>query len=163
VPYGIILPQTALQVQRAGAVSATTNISSLPVFPGLFTANSQGTGQAAVLNQDFTLNGPSNPAPRGSTVVLYGTGEGKTNPASVEGTITLSIPPLPQPLFPVSVSFGGVPATSIPYAGETPTALSGLMQINAVIPMNAPVGPAVTVLVTMNGQTSPGGVTIAIQ
>jgi uncharacterized protein (TIGR03437 family) len=37
------------------------------------------------------------------------------------------------------------------------------MQINAVIPLNAPVGPSVSVLVTINGQTSPGGVTIAVQ
>ncbi len=163
VPYGINQPQTILQVQRAGATSATPSINVVTAFPGLFTSNAKGTGQAAALNQDFALNGPSNPAPRGTVVVLYGTGEGKTNPTSVEGTITLSIAPFPQPLFPVSVTFGGVPATSIPYVGETPTALAGLMQINVVIPMNAPTGSAVAVLVTENGQTSIGNVTVAIQ
>jgi uncharacterized protein (TIGR03437 family) len=162
VPYGIALPQTVLQVTRNNVSSAATSVSSVPAFPGLFTANSSGKGQVAALNADGSLNGPSNPALRGSFIVLYGTGEGRTSPISVEGTITPSVQPLPQPLFPVSVSFSGVAGTVL-YAGETPTALAGLMQINAGIPLNAPTGPAVSVLVSINGQTSPGAVTVAIQ
>ncbi len=162
VPYGINSPQTVLKVQRAGATSSSVTINSQPVFPGLFTTNASGKGQAAALNPDYSVNSASNPATRGSYIVLYGTGEGKTNPASVEGTITPGIQPLPQPLFPVTVTFGGVPG-AVFYAGETPTALAGLMQINVTIPQAAPTGAAVPVLVTIDGQTSPGNVTVAIQ
>jgi uncharacterized protein (TIGR03437 family) len=161
VPYGINSPQTVVKVTRTGVTSAGTTLNSLPTFPGLFTADSSGKGQAAALNGDYSLNSPSNPAKRGSIIILYGTGEGKTNPVSVEGTITPSIQPLPQPLYPVTVTFGGVPGV-VAYAGETPTALAGLMQINVTIPANAPVG-AVPVLVTINGQTSPGNVTVSVQ
>jgi uncharacterized protein (TIGR03437 family) len=162
VPYNIQIGQTVLKVQRTGVSSAATTLTSVPAFPGLFTANASGKGQAAALNQDGTLNSASNPAPRGSFIVLYGTGEGRTNPTSVEGTITPGVQPLPMPLYPVSVSFNGVPGTVL-YAGETPTALAGLMQINVTIPQNAPTGPNVGVLVSINGQTSPGAVTVAIQ
>ena len=31
------------------------------------------------------MNSPSNPAGKGSVVVLYGTGEGATNPTGVDG------------------------------------------------------------------------------
>jgi uncharacterized protein (TIGR03437 family) len=163
VPYGISLPQTAMQVQRNAVASAAATVASVPAYPAFFTVNQTGKGQIAALNYpSYTQNSASNPAPRGSTIILYGTGEGITNPVSVEGTITPGLTPLPQPLYPVFVSFAGVTGT-VSYAGETPSALAGLMQINAVIPLNAPVGPSVSVLVTINGQTSPGGVTIAVQ
>ncbi len=163
VPYGINIPTTVLQVQRSGSTSATTQVSSVPAFPSLFTSDQSGKGQAASLNApSYTLNSASNPAPRGSTIILYGTGEGRTYPSSVEGTITPGIAPLPQPLYAVQVSFGGVPGV-IAYVGETPTALAGLMQINVTIPSSAPVGAAIPVTVTINGQTSPGNVTVAIQ
>ena len=120
----------------------------------------------AALNPDYSVNSASNPATRGSYIVLYGTGEGRTNPTSVEGTITTSIAPIPQSIYPVTVTFGtgtGAVAGGVFYAGETPTALAGLMQINVTIPANAPTGPAVPVFVTINGQTTPGNVTVSIQ
>jgi uncharacterized protein (TIGR03437 family) len=162
VPYGIATGQTSLTVSRNGATSPVTNLPTAADRPTLFTANTSGRGQAAALNQDFSANSSSHPAARGSAIVLYGTGEGKTNPVSVEGTFTSSTPPFPRPPYPVAVSFGGVPAV-VWYAGETPGAVSGLMQINATVPVGAPAGPAVPVVVTINGQSSQGNVTVAIQ
>ena len=49
--------------------------------PGIFTLNSSGSGQAAVVNENGTVNGPENPAPRGTVVSIYGTGEGQTTPS----------------------------------------------------------------------------------
>ena len=57
----------------------------MAVNPGLFTETGTGTGQASVVNQDWTINGASNPAPRGSYVALYGTGFGSYNPAGADG------------------------------------------------------------------------------
>ena len=38
-------------------------------------------------NQDGTINSPDHPAPRGSRVAIYGTGDGQTLPAGVDGII----------------------------------------------------------------------------
>ncbi|MDE3196365.1 MAG: hypothetical protein KGN84_08475, partial [Acidobacteriota bacterium] len=162
VPYGISSSITTLTVQRAGVTSAPKQISAATALPGFFTVDTTGKGQIAAINQDGTLNSPSNPAARGSIVSLYGTGEGVTTPASVEGVITTSVPPLPQTQLPSSVTFSGVPAT-IKYLGETPTVVSGLFQLSVVVPQTSPVGPSVGVLLTINGQTSPGGVTVAVK
>ena len=37
------------------------------------------------VNQDGSFNSPENPAPRGSVITLYGTGQGPTNPAVPAG------------------------------------------------------------------------------
>ena len=95
VPYGISIGQTILTVTRTGVTSTPMSIPSIPALPGLFTTSSTGQGQIAALNQDLSLNSSTNPAARGTTIILYGTGEGKTSPASVEGTITPTIQPLP--------------------------------------------------------------------
>jgi uncharacterized protein (TIGR03437 family) len=162
VPYGIAIGQTLLSVQRSGVSSTLMPINSVPAMPSFFTADSSGKGQIAALNQDLSVNSPSNPATRGSVIVLYGTGEGATVPASVEGAITPTAPPFPQTQLPILVTFQGAPAT-LQYYGETPGAVSGLLQINALIPATSPTGPAVPVLISINGQTSPGGVTVAIK
>ena len=40
---------------------------------------------AVAVNQDGTFNSPENPAPRGSVITLYGTGQGPTNPVVPAG------------------------------------------------------------------------------
>jgi len=49
------------------------------------------------------------------------------------------------------------------YAGETPGVVSGLMQINAVVPATSPTGAAIPVLLSINGQSTPGGTTVAVK
>ncbi len=39
--------------------------------PALFTSNATGRGQSAVLNQDGSVNSPSNPASRGSVISVF--------------------------------------------------------------------------------------------
>lgn len=162
VPYGIPIGQNVVSVTTNGANSALFPVTSVPAYPGFFTANFSGTGQVAALNQDYSLNSASNPAARGSVIILYGTGEGVTVPASVEGTLTTTVKPIPQTQLPVTVSFQGINAT-LQYYGETPGTVSGLMQINAVVPSNAPTGAAVPVVMSINGQNSPTGTTVAIK
>jgi uncharacterized protein (TIGR03437 family) len=162
VPYGISMNSTKLTVQRTGVTSAPLSVPVVAATPGFFTPDASGKGQIAAVNQDHTYNSAANPAPRGSYISLYGTGEGITTPASVEGVITPSLPPFPQTYLLSSVTFSGAPAT-IAYLGETPTVVSGLFQCTVLIPQNSPTGPAVPVLLTINGQTSPGGATVAVQ
>ena len=48
-----------------------------PAAPGIFT---DSAGHAAVLNQDYSLNEPANPAPVGSYISVYLTGQGAVDP-----------------------------------------------------------------------------------
>jgi uncharacterized protein (TIGR03437 family) len=162
VPYGIAIGQTIVSLQRNGVSSTLKPVPSVAAFPGFFTSNFSGTGQIAALNQDYSLNSASNPAARGSVIILYATGEGVTVPASVEGMVTTLVPPFPATQLPVSVTFQGIPAV-LQYAGETPGVVSGLMQINAVVPATSPTGAAIPVLLSINGQSTPGGTTVAVK
>lgn len=163
VPYGVTPGQpTSIVVTYNGTNSAARSVPVTEAYPGLFTADSSGKGQAAALNGDFSLNSAANPAARGSVLVLYGTGEGKTTPAVVEGSIVPVVAPIPATQLPVSVTIGGQVAQVL-YFGETPGALAGLMQVNVRVPDTAPTGGAVPVLVFVNGIPSQPSVNVAIK
>jgi uncharacterized protein (TIGR03437 family) len=65
---------TQMVVQYLGAQSAPFTVPLSNAAPGIFTLNGSGSGQGAVLNEDYSLNGPANPALRGSVVMIYATG-----------------------------------------------------------------------------------------
>ena len=71
----------AIRTADTGELVAGGGLLVSAAAPGVFTANQSGSGQAAVLNQDFTVNSSSNPAPAGSIVSIYGTGQGQVSPA----------------------------------------------------------------------------------
>jgi len=160
VPLGISADTTQVQVEYAGQLS---NVLPLPVAaatPGIFTADSSGTGQAAALNQDYNLNSSDNPAAAGSVLVLYATGGGQMNPPGQDGSV-VNANSLPQPVLNVSVQVGGQPATVL-YAGGAPGEVEGVLQINIQLP-NGVTGPNVPVALTIGNVTSRPGVTVAIQ
>jgi trimeric autotransporter adhesin len=65
--------QTAnVVVVYQGNASAPFQVAVAPVKPGIFTDDSSGSGQGAILNQDYSRNGPANPAQRGQYVFIYG-------------------------------------------------------------------------------------------
>jgi uncharacterized protein (TIGR03437 family) len=123
VPYKVRGERnTHVQVSYQGQTSGLFRLITIAANPALFTANGSGSGPAAALNQDLSYNSPSNPAARGSTVVLLMTGEGQTSPPGVTGKVTTvsAVPPrTPQPVLPVRVLIGGQPAT-IAFYGEAP-------------------------------------------
>jgi uncharacterized protein (TIGR03437 family) len=161
VPYDTAGKRTVpVVVEYQGRRSVEATLAIANTGPALFTANASGTGQAAALNEDFSLNTPENPAARGSLLVLYGTGEGLTLPASVDGKLTGA--DLPQAVAGVSVSIGGALA-EVFYKGGVPGVTAGLVQINVRVPAAAPVGPAVPVIVTIGGIPSQNGVTVAVR
>ena len=136
---------------------------TLPVAsaaPGIFTADSSGRGQGAILNEDTSLNSLSNPARKGSIVVLFATGEGQTTPNGVDGLPAGSV--FPKPNLPVTVQIGGVNAEVL-YAGAAPGLVAGVMQLNVKIPETAPSGNAVPLTVQVGTQQSASAVTLAVQ
>jgi len=158
-PYEIAGSGTAqVQVLNNGVVSATTNVNVVATAPAIF---SLGNGQGAILNQDGTVNGPANPAARGSVVSIYGTGEGQTNPPGVDGAIANeSLAGLPRPAAPFSISIGGI-AASYTYAGTAPQSFAGFFQVNAVIHANAGTGNLPVILVV--GGVSSKPLNVAVQ
>lgn len=161
-PYGIAGRATVRAViEHRGQRSAPVTLNVADAAPGLFSADSSGKGPGAILNQDSSLNSASNRARRGSVVILYGTGEGVTNPAAADGAI-ITGEPLPKPVLEVRVTIGGQPAT-VEYAGAAPTLVAGVLQINAVVPESITPGDAVPVVVTVGGKTSQPGLTVAVE
>lgn len=126
--------QVEVVVERDGLVSGPQTLALRASGPGLFTPDSSGQGQAAALNEDGSLNSEENPATAGSVVVLYGTGEGQTDPLGVDGKPAVA--PLPRPVLPVRVTIGGQDA-EILYAGGAPGFTAGLLQLNVRIPAGA--------------------------
>jgi len=125
------------------------------------------------VNQDNTINGASHPAPIGSTISLYGTGQGQVSPAVQDGTPapasplsnTVAVPTssgqtclTSQPS--VCVAIGNAFGT-IQYSGLAPGYI-GLWQINVTIPAGITTGSAVGVRVVINGTPS-NQVTIAVR
>lgn len=105
---------------------------------GIFRLHPGASSQAAAMNQDGTLNGPSNPAAQGSEVAVWGTGFGITDPPCSTGGLNAPGPVnlaagLSAELFDGRV----VPAL---YAGGAPTLLCGVEQINFLVPAYAPPG-----------------------
>lgn len=130
---------TAVHVEYEGVASQTARIVVQDAAPDFFQIPSSNPNQAyppprgVIFNEDGSPNSPSNPAPVGSTVWILGTGGGVFTPALATGTVA-PLSPLSNLALPVTVSIdGGIPAT-VAYAGSSPTAPSGVFQINFVVP-----------------------------
>ena len=166
VPYEMApISSPSVWIRYVGQTSNAFQLASATTMPGLFAQNTQGSGPGAILNQDFSVNGPGNPAAKGSIVMVFMTGEGATSPPSFTGKITTpSLPPpqvTPAPLLPVSVLINGYPALWT-YAGEAPGLAAGLMQLNVQIPLNAASGP-LSIQVYVGSNSSQNGVTVSVQ
>ena len=158
VPYEVSGASVQVAVQYQSTIGPAVSVPVTSAAPAVFTFGA-GTGQAAVINQDGSLNGAAHPAPPGSVIVLFATGEGATAPAGMDGTITGSTPP--APVLPVTVTIGGVTAKVL-YAGEAPQEIAGVMQLNVVVPAGVTPADAVPVLVQVGNSVSPAGVNIAV-
>jgi uncharacterized protein (TIGR03437 family) len=148
VPYEVAgQTSTQLQVSFQGKPTNTVTLPVVASSPGSF----------AITNLDYSLNTPSNPAPSGGIVVLYGTGEGQTIPAGVDGGVNTSV--YPQPVLPVSATVGGQPAKII-YAGAAPDFVAGVLQVDIQIP--AGVSGTVPLELTVGTASTPSGLTVSI-
>lgn len=160
VPYSVAgKASTQMVVIYQGRVSTAATVPVAAAAPALFTANSSGKGNGAILNQDNSPNSPANPAEKGSIVVLFGTGEGQTNPRGSDGRIASTV--FPKPLQNVKVTIGGIDA-NVAYAGAAPFLVAGVFQINVTVPPGVSSG-AVPVVVTVGTISSPAGVTVAVK
>ena len=161
VPFGTSAGTAQVQVLYQGQGSQQFPMPVQLATPGLFAADSSGSGQALAINPDGILNSSDNPAQANSVVVLYGTGGGQTSPAAQDGAVASPDHPL-QPLLPVTAAIGGQTAQVL-YAGSAPGSVEGVLQINLVVPPGETPNPAVPVALKVGDQSSQSGLTLAIQ
>lgn len=160
VPYEVgTNGNVTVQVVTGSQPSASWQVPLAPSVPAIFTISGTGVGQGAVLNQDSSINSASKPAARGSVIQIFATGEGGTTPAGVTGSITGA--EVQKSNLPVTVSIGGMDAP-VQYAGSAPDAVSGLLQVNALVPAGVAPGSSVSIVLKIGGAESPAGVTIAV-
>lgn len=160
VPYGVSGENVQVVGQYQSLITLTTSVPLTATAPAFFTADSSGKGQAAAVNQDNLSNSPSHPAPIGSVITLYATGEGQTSPSGIDGK--LGSVPLPRPVLPLTVTIGGQLATVQSASGGTGL-VAGIMQLSVQIPSGIQAGTAVPVVLRVGDVPSPAGVTIAVQ
>jgi uncharacterized protein (TIGR03437 family) len=160
VPYGIAgRATTRMAVFYKGTPSLEINLNVADAAPGIMVGDA---GQAVITNEDGGTNGSGAPAPKGSVIVFYATGEGVTAPFGADGKIFTDDPAqLAKPVQQVSVSIGGVPAV-VQYAGSAPGMVAGYMQVNAVIPDDAPSGDGIPIVLTVGSSDSPAA-TMSVQ
>ena len=166
VPYGVTGPLAQVTVTYQDQTSVPATIQIFAAAPGLFTADGTGSGQAAAINQDGTVNNAFHPAAIGSVISLYATGGGQTSPAGVDGQVSTS--PLAAQLLPVQVYIGQrliLSAAQLEYAGPAPSEIAGLMQVNVPLPAGLKTGSTVpvSIIVGTAGAGSQSNVTIAMR
>lgn len=152
-------PSARLRVIYQGKTVYDQPVSVAESAPGLFTANASGSGQLAALNQDGSPNSAGNAAERGTVLQIYATGGGLTNPPGVTGALATGPAALRQE---VRVLIGNQDAT-VQYAGQAPSLVNGVIQINATIPASVVPSPAVPIVVTIGGRSSQTTATVAVR
>lgn len=153
---------TTMRLVNNGATIGSVNLPVSFATPGVFRLQPGLSAEAVALNQDGTINGPSNPAAIGSVVSLFGTGFGTTNTPEVTGTVTPPGTSSYQATVTVGVATnqsydlpGGTVQAEVLYAGAAPGLLAGIGQINIRVP--TPPAPAGNQLALLVSTTAPDG------
>ena len=167
IPPGNVV---AVSVTNNGVTTADFPVTAVDYDPGLFSFDGIGKGQAAVLNYDdasgsYLINSSTTPAARGSTIIIYATGLGDVQDATIgNGEVAGGATPLNANT--VRVDMDGQPAV-VTYAGTTPGAVAGLVQINAIVPptVRAPLAIPISVSVgtAVTARRSQALVTIGVK
>ncbi|MDR3700173.1 MAG: response regulator [Candidatus Sulfopaludibacter sp.] len=138
--------ETQVVLEYDGARSPAVTLPVIRSAPALFTLDASGKGQAALLNETGCCNSVRNPAPRGTVVSLYATGDGQTAPWTMR----------PSKL-PVVVTVGGVPGEILDVRNI------GVLQVNFRVPAAAPTGDAIPLVLAVGESRSSGAVTMAVR
>jgi uncharacterized protein (TIGR03437 family) len=169
VPYKVAgVVNLSVEVIFLGQTSNAFPVVLASTAPGIFTVGN-GTGQAAAEEYSptgvFNYNSAATPAHAGYVLVIYMTGEGLVNPAAVTGSVTQvsqTPPPLtPQPFNAPSVLIDSQPCT-VQFYGEAPGLVSGVLQINVLVPQTTHTGP-VALSISIGSAATPSGVTVNVQ
>ncbi len=99
--------------------------------------------------------------PRGNTEIqIFATGAGLSSPPEATSSIVGVAGNSPE--LPAKITIGGMDA-QVAYAGAAPGEAAGVLQVNVLVPTDAPTGPAVPLTLTVGDIVSPGVTTIAVR
>lgn len=145
--------------KSTGQVLASGPVQMNVAAPALFTSAASGTGQVAALNEDNTVNSPTNRAARGSVIALFGTGQGPVAGAPPDGEPPSGLVHADTPRVIIGSCFVdecGEAGPQVQYSGLAP-GLVGVWQINVRIPMATAPDAAVPVALLYKNIPSNGG------
>ena len=159
VPFELTGPITSITVQGAGQTLGPGIMNVFDAVPALFTVNGTGKGQAAILNQDGSVNSALNPAQRGSVISVFMTGAGRMTPALQDGSLGPLFPPYPMTILDAGSSLG-----EVLFAGAAPGLVAGVVQINVRISQGVSPGDEVPIVVYIGNYASGfiGDTTVAV-
>jgi len=149
-----------LVVETNGVRTAAATVSVDITAPAVFTINESGTGPAVVLNMDNSVNSIQNPSTKGSTIRLFVTGAGQSNPALADGQVGTTGTDF-QTAAGIYILIGGRRAEIT--RATTPAAYPGVLQVEARIPLNVPSASDVPIVFAAGIRLSKPVTTIAIQ
>jgi uncharacterized protein (TIGR03437 family) len=150
VPFEVGAGPAVMTVNNSCGSSGDVNFTVAQAAPYILQT---GAGEAILLNQDYTVNGPNNPAKVGSVAQIYLIGIGPVTNTPADGTAANPLPPpFSQSTLPYSATIGGW-STAVQFLGLAPTWV-GLDQANLTVP-GLSTG-AYPVVITVNGVESNG-------
>ena len=145
VPYGVTGSSVDVIVTNKGIVSNTVTVPLAKTSPGIFSLDTSGTGDAAILHfPDNAVVNASNPAAKGDTVIMYLTGLGALTTPLADGHGATAAD---SALASIVLYVNGVQA-SVLYAGVS--SLPGLYQINFKVPTNLTVSGELPIAILTN-------------
>ena len=160
LPLDLTLGSYSLSVESASVRGNAVEISVAAAAPGIFALSSNGRGQGIFVKPDGSLVTVTNPAARGSVVLLYATGLGDVYPPVATGEPGASDEPLNRTLQTPRVFFDVFEAEVL-YSGLAP-GFAGLYQVNVRVP--ARLSPATNIPVTLSiGGAASNRLTIPVQ
>jgi uncharacterized protein (TIGR03437 family) len=150
VPYtvsgnGTTRMEVFYQAESVGTLDLTVTANVPAVF-------------STIVQQDGTYNSQTNPAPHGTFLTLYATGDGIEYGPDLAGLPAAA--PYPFPVLPVTVTLAGM-AAEVTYAGSAP-GLVGILQVNARVPGSFVPSGAVPLILTVGTVQAPA-VTVWVQ
>ncbi|SPF46449.1 conserved exported hypothetical protein [Candidatus Sulfopaludibacter sp. SbA4] len=150
----VVVQASTGRVYAAGPVAMNT------VSPAIFAAFTGTQRQAAVINQDNSINTTTNAAARGSVITIYATGQGYLPNAPPDGSAPPSLVQTPSKptvfLNACDVDDSACTQESgehIMFSGLSPQ-FPGVWQINVKIPQNTGIGPQIIIAVIVNSVSS---------
>jgi uncharacterized protein (TIGR03437 family) len=154
VPYETLGGVATVVATRESSASAPAPLKVQETAPGIFVA----------LNQDGTVNGSSHPAAPGSTLLLFVTGLGPTEPSIPTG-VAAPAGPAASAIVPLSATIGGASAAVLS-AGLAP-GMVGVFNVTLTVPDQPPgnfplIVPSVVPLVMQAGGAPSNSLAVTI-
>lgn len=154
----------SVQVVNNGAVSSGQTVGLAQASPAFFLLNG---GQIVATRQDYTYAVPNGtipglattPAKPGDVLILWGTGFGATNPATLPGQVTPNGKTYSTSQ-PVTVTINNVTATV--YGTALTPGVAGLYQVAIQVPVSLGSG-SWNITASTQGFSSPSGAVLSVQ